>query len=43
MKELAISTMKLFNSMGTPIIGRVQRTNGYKEIKFTTMHLQEHE
>jgi hypothetical protein len=41
MKKFAISTIKLFNSMGTPIIGHVQRTNGYTEIKFTTMHLQE--
>jgi hypothetical protein len=37
----AISTTKLFHRMGIPIIGHVQRSNGYTEIKFTTTHLQE--
>jgi hypothetical protein len=40
-KMFVIRTTKLFHSMGTPIIGHVQRSNGYTEIKFTTMHFQE--
>jgi hypothetical protein len=40
-EKRVISTSKLFHSMGTPPIRHVQRSNGYTEIKFTTMHLHE--